>query len=52
MIKDAVAKDMPIAIGFIEDANRIAPIGPGEKIDFVNEIVGYGKVQVDRKSVV
>ncbi len=46
MVKDAVAKDMPIAIGFIDDHNKIAPVGPGEKISFVNEIVGYGKVQV------
>lgn len=46
MIKDAVAKDVPIAIGFIDDPNKIAPVGPGERISFVNEIVGYGKVQV------
>ncbi len=46
MVKDAVAKDIPIAIGFIEDPNKISPINPGEKISFVNEIVGYGKVQV------
>lgn len=46
MIKDAVAKDVPIAIGFIDDPNKIAPVGPGETIGFVNQIVGYGKVQV------
>lgn len=46
MVKDAVANDIPIAIGFIDDPSRISPVNPGEKIGFVNEIVGYGKVQV------
>lgn len=46
MIKDAAEQDKPVAIGFIDDPSKITSVPPGEKIEFINEIVGYGNVQI------
>lgn len=46
MIREAIQSRTPIAIGFIEDASKVAPVSPGEKVPFVREIAGYGYAQI------
>lgn len=46
MIKEAVATQTPIAIGFIEDPSKVASVNPGDAVPFVREIAGYGYVQI------
>lgn len=46
MVKDAVKYDKYVAIGNVEDPLKIAEVHPGELVNFVNPIVGYGKVQI------
>ncbi len=46
MVKDAVKNDQLVAIGHVEDPSMIVPAVPGEYLNFVSPIVGYGKVQI------
>lgn len=46
MIRDAVATQTPVAIGFIEDPSQVYNVKPGEKVEFVREIVGFGTPQI------
>jgi uncharacterized protein len=43
MIKDAIASQTPVAIGFIEDPSAQPEIGFGQKLNFVRPIAGYGE---------
>ncbi len=46
MVRDAVATDTPVAIGFIEDPSLIGSVNPGEEVSFVRGVAGYGQVQI------
>lgn len=46
MIKEAVATQTPVAIGFIEDPSKVASVNSGDSVPFVREIAGYGYVQI------
>lgn len=46
MVRDSVATQTPVAIGFIEDPTKVYNVKPGEKVDFVREVVGYGIPQI------
>ncbi|KYG61060.1 LON peptidase substrate-binding domain-containing protein [Bdellovibrio bacteriovorus] len=46
MIKEAVATQTPVALGFIEDPSKVASVRPGENVPFVREIAGYGYAQI------
>lgn len=46
MIKEAVATQTPVAVGFIEDPSKVVPVRPGDKVPFVREVAGYGYVQI------
>lgn len=46
MIKDAIQKQTPVAVGFIEDPAKVAPVTPGERVSFVREIAGFGFPQI------
>ncbi|KHD89633.1 MAG: ATP-dependent protease La [Bdellovibrio sp. ArHS] len=46
MIKEAVATQTPIALGFIEDPAKVASVRPGETVPFVRDIAGYGYAQI------
>lgn len=46
MIKEAVATQTPVAVGYIEDPSKVVPVRPGEKVPFVREVAGYGYVQI------
>lgn len=51
MIKDAVQQKAPIALAYIEDPSKVAPVPVGEKIPFVREIAGYGYAQIIEERV-
>ncbi|MFM6928254.1 MAG: LON peptidase substrate-binding domain-containing protein [Bdellovibrio sp.] len=51
MIKDAIAAKAPIALAYIEDPSKVAPVRHGEKIPFVREIAGYGYAQLIEEKV-
>lgn len=46
MIKEAAAKNIPVALGYIEDPAKVTSVKPGEHVPFVREIAGYGTVQI------
>lgn len=46
MIKEAAAKNIPVALGYIEDPSKVTAVKPGEPVPFVREIAGYGTVQI------
>lgn len=46
MIKEAAARKIPVAIGYIEDPTKVASVPPGQRIPFVRELAGYGYVQI------
>ncbi len=46
MVRDSVATQTPIAIGFIEDPAKVYNVKPGDKIDFVRDVVGFGIPQI------
>ena len=46
MIKEAAAKNIPVALGYIEDPGKVTSVKPGECVPFVREIAGYGTVQI------
>lgn len=46
MIRDSVSSQTPVAIGFIEDPSQVYNVKPGEKVEFVRDIVGYGIPQI------
>lgn len=46
MVKTAAEKNLPIAIGFIEDASRVGPTKAGDEVSYVRRIAGYGYVQI------
>ncbi|MGZ3775348.1 MAG: LON peptidase substrate-binding domain-containing protein [Pseudobdellovibrionaceae bacterium] len=51
MIRDAVKSQSPVAIGFIEDASKVAPVKAGEKVPFIREVAGYGYPQIVEERV-
>ncbi|MBO9667604.1 MAG: LON peptidase substrate-binding domain-containing protein [Bdellovibrio sp.] len=51
MIKDAIAEKAPVALGYIEDPSKVAPVRPGEVVPFVREIAGYGYAQIIEERV-
>jgi len=51
MIKDAIAAKSPIALAYIEDPSKVAPVRPGDAIPFVREIAGYGYAQIVEERV-
>ncbi len=51
MIKEAVATQTPIALGYIEDPAKVTPVKPGEPVPFVREIAGYGYAQIVEERV-
>ncbi len=46
MIKEAIQKRTPIAIGFIEDPSKVSAVTAGENVPFVREIAGFGVPQI------
>jgi ATP-dependent Lon protease len=46
MVKDAIQKQTPVAVGFIEDPSKVGPVAPGQTVSFVREIAGFGVPQV------
>ncbi len=46
MMEDAVQKNIPVALAYVEDPNAIPHIIPGQKPTFVREIAGYGHPQI------
>jgi len=46
MVKDSIQKNIPIAIGFIEDASQVVPVKVGEKVPFVRDVAGFGMPQI------
>lgn len=46
MVKEAIQTQTPIAVGFIEDPAKVAPVVPGKKVSFVRELAGYGYAQI------
>jgi Lon protease-like protein len=46
MIKSAVDKKTPIAVGFIENAAEVIPVKPGEEVSYIRPIAGYGFAQI------
>lgn len=46
MIKDAIAMQKPIAIGFIEDPSKVENVQPGDRVNFVREVAGFGVPQI------
>lgn len=51
MIKDAVEQKAPVALAYIEDPSKVAPVRPGDTIPFVREIAGYGYAQIIEERV-
>lgn len=51
MVKEAVATQTPIAIGYIEDPAKVASVQPGETIPFVRDVAGYGYAQIVEERV-
>lgn len=51
MVKEAIQSQTPIAIGYIEDPAKVAPVRPGEVVPFVREIAGYGYPQIVEERV-
>lgn len=42
MVKDAVAQNKFIAVGYVDDPNHSYQFLPGEKLSFIREIAGFG----------
>lgn len=51
MIREAIQSQTPIAIGYIEDPAKVAPVRSGEVVPFVREIAGYGFPQIIEERV-
>ncbi|WP_413561270.1 LON peptidase substrate-binding domain-containing protein [Bdellovibrio sp. HCB209] len=51
MVKDAVAQQKPIALAYIEDPTKVAPVRPGDPIPFIRDVAGYGHVQIIEERV-
>jgi ATP-dependent Lon protease len=46
MIKESIKKNLPIALGFIENPEKIITVKPGESVSFVRDVAGYGYAQI------
>lgn len=46
MVKEAISKQTPLAIGFVEDPAKVVPVTVGESVNFVREIAGFGTPQI------
>ena len=46
MVRDSVSTQTPVAIGFIEDPSKVYNVKPGERVEFVRDIVGFGIPQI------
>ncbi len=46
MIKESIKKNLPIALGFIENPEKIITVKPGESVSFVRDVAGYGYPQI------
>ncbi len=46
MIRDSISTKTPVAIGFIEDPSQVYSVRPGDKVEFVRDVVGFGTPQI------
>ena len=46
MFRDSAATQTPVAIGFNDNPAGAGNIIPGQKVDFVREVAGYGSTQI------
>lgn len=46
MINDSIEKQIPIALGFMDNSQYLMPTNVGEKVSYVREIAGYGFPQI------
>jgi Lon protease-like protein len=46
MVHDSIRTQTPIAIGFVEDPQKVSPVKPGAGIPFVGPLAGYGMPQI------
>jgi Lon protease-like protein len=46
MVRLAAEKNLPIALGFIEDPGNVQPVKAGELVPYVRVVAGYGYAQV------
>lgn len=46
MVNDSVEKQIPIALGFMDNSQYLTPTKVGDKVSYVREIAGYGFPQV------
>ena len=42
MVRDAIAQNVPIAIGYVDEPGPQYQFFPGQKLGFIREIAGYG----------
>lgn len=46
MVNDSIEKQVPIALGFMDNSQVLSPVKVGDKIDYVKEVAGYGFPQI------
>lgn len=46
MIRDSIAQNIPIALGFIDNIEQVKPHLAGEKLSYVREVAGYGYARI------
>lgn len=51
MVRDSIAQGVPMAIGYVENANLIVPVKVSEKVPFVRELAGFGYPQIIEERV-
>lgn len=51
MVRDSIARGVPVAIGYIEDPAKVMAVRPGEPVSFVREIAGFGIPQIIEERV-
>jgi len=51
MFKEAAISKTPVAIGYIEEPGKVAPVNPGEIVPFVRAVAGYGYAQIIEERV-
>lgn len=46
LVKKSIETGTPIALGFVEDGQKLEELEPGDLIDFIRPIAGFGKAQI------
>lgn len=46
MVRDSIALNVPIALGFIDNIESVKPHLAGEKLSYVREVAGYGYARI------